>query len=84
MTVAIIFGVLALGNNPSYYFSEGFMRAKFVAVGFAVLATIALTIACRKLQSPEPTVSERAIKLWRGLFMGAIAAAVVLIFARPL
>ncbi|MBI4346517.1 MAG: CopD family protein [Elusimicrobia bacterium] len=84
MTLAIVTGLGALTQNPGYYLHEAWLHAKLAAFGLAMAATIVLTIAAKRLAQPQPTVGERAIKLWRGLFMGAVAAALVFVFVKPI
>ena len=83
MTLALLSGGAALAQNPGYYMHEGWMLAKLGAAALAVAATIVLTVAAARLNAPQPTVGERAIKLWRGVFMGSIAAILVFVFVKP-
>lgn len=84
MALALLTGIGALALNPGYYLREGWLHAKFAAAALAAAATIVLTVASRRLGEPQPTVGERAIALWRGVFMGAVAAALVLVFVKPI
>ncbi len=83
MLLALLSGGAALSQNPGYYMHEGWMLAKLAAAALAVVATVVLTVAARKLNDPQPSVGERALKLWRGVFMGTITAALVLVFVKP-
>lgn len=84
MTLALLTGVAALTQNPAYYLHEGWMHAKLAAAALAIAATIVLSVASRRLGEAQPSVGERAIKLWRGLFMGAVVAILVLVFVKPI
>lgn len=84
MTLVLLSGALALGVNPSYYRREAWLWAKLGAAALAVAATVVLTIQCRRLAEAPGSVTDKSVKLWRGLFMGAVAAAVVLVFVKPL
>lgn len=84
MTLAILTGAAALTVNPSYYLGEAWMWAKLGAAAMAVASTIVLTVCSKRLATTPPTVGEKAVKLWRGLFMGSIAAALVFVFVKPL
>ena len=84
MTLAIIAGGWAISLNPSYYLKEGWMIAKLAAAALAVASTVVLWVAATRLGARPGAVGERALRLWRGLFMGAVAAALLFVFVKPL
>ncbi|MBI5202228.1 MAG: CopD family protein [Elusimicrobia bacterium] len=83
MTLAMITGAAALAQNPGYYFHEGWMHAKLACAFLAAAATVVLTVLARKLQRPEGAPSARSVVVWRGVFMGALLASLVLVFVKP-
>ena len=83
MARALIAGAWALSINPGYYLKEGWMFAKLAAAALAVVATVVLSAASKRLGDRADAVGERALRLWRGLFMGAVAAALLLVFVKP-
>ncbi|MBI4422395.1 MAG: CopD family protein [Elusimicrobia bacterium] len=84
MTLALATGAAALALNSGYYLHEGWMHAKLAATALAVAATVVLTVASRRMSAAHDAVGERALTLWRGLLMGAVLAALVLVFVKPL
>jgi uncharacterized membrane protein len=84
MTLAIVAGAWAISLNPNYYLKEGWMLAKLAAAALAVAATIVLSVASKRMITAPASAGERSLQIWRGLFMGAIAAALVLVFVKPI
>ncbi|MCX5788354.1 MAG: glycosyltransferase family 39 protein [Elusimicrobia bacterium] len=84
MTLAIIAGAWAISLNPSYYLKEGWMIAKLAAAALAVASTVVLSVAAKRINARPGATGERALRLWRGIFMGAVAAALLFVFVKPL